>query len=278
MRVAVRERESRGRLEADRLRVEQEKARSRDQLMALDRLAMLGTLSAGITHELNSPLSAILGFTEVALEKDCQPADARRFFSRIQNCARRCSQIMKDMLAFSRQRTGQPRLCDVNALLRECLQLKEHDWLVYGLQVETDLAEGLPPVMISSGEFQQVIFNLLTNAQQAICGPGRKGGLIRLHSRLEGTRVLVSVQDNGPGVPPELAERIWEPFFTTKPEGEGTGLGLAICRQIILRQGGSLAMEEAPGGGAEFRVLLPLSAPVLPGGLSIQETALPQRS
>jgi two-component system NtrC family sensor kinase len=184
-----------------------------------------------------------------------------RAFSRIQACAERCRRIMKDMLAFSRQKAGECRPCDVNALLRQCVQLERYDGITDAVDLELDLDETLPAVMLSAGQFQQVIFNLVTNALQALRGAGKEHGRIRLFSRSAEGDLLVSVEDNGPGVPLEAAQKIWEPFYTTKPEGVGTGLGLAICRQIVASQGGVLTLEAAPGGGALFLIRLPMTVP-----------------
>jgi len=263
-RVAAGERDSRLRLEEERRRAEREQAQAREQLLGRDRLAILGTLSASVAHELSSPLAAILGYTEVALAQNSPPAQIERILFRIQDCAGRCRKIMRDMLSFSRQKAGERRLCDVNALLRECVELKSCDGLTDEVSFELDLAGDLPPARLISGEFQQVVFNLLTNAQQAIRGSGRGSGRIRLVSRNADGDVHVSVEDDGPGVPPEAAQRIWEPFFTTKPEGAGTGLGLAICRQIVTSYGGSLTLETVPCGGAAFHIRLPLGAVVSP--------------
>ncbi|MBI5238856.1 MAG: GHKL domain-containing protein [Elusimicrobia bacterium] len=264
LRVAAREREACGRLEGERRRGETERTRVQEQLRGMDRLATLGTLTAGVTHELNTPLSAILAWAHMRPGRDFGEEELPRVLERIEACAERCRRIMQDMLAFARQKTGGSRFCDLNALLRECLKIKEHDLLPDRVQAEADLAEDLPEVLTCPGEFQQVVFNLLTNAHQALRGAGRKDGRIRLSSRKEGGWVMVAVEDNGPGVPPELAERIWDSFFTTKAEGEGTGLGLAICRQIVMGQGGRIALEEAPGGGARFVVRLALPAAPAP--------------
>jgi signal transduction histidine kinase len=262
--VAGRESEARGRLEAELLRTERDKAQAREQLQSRDRLAILGTLVAGVTHELKTPVAAILAWAQMRPGVDYDLAELPRVLARVAAGARRCDKIMRDMLAFSRQKAGGSRLCDVNALLRECIKLKEHDWVLEGLRVELDLAGDLPQALLPPGEFQQVVFNLLTNAHQAIRGAARRSGRIRLSSRCEDGWLSVAVEDNGPGVPADIAERIWDSFFTTKPEGEGTGLGLAICRQIVAGQGGRLVLESAAGGGAVFRVILPLPVPAAP--------------
>jgi len=259
-RVADREREARARLEEERRRSEAERVQAREHLQRMDRLATLGTLIAGVSHELKSPLAFILGYAELAHDQDYSPAEAKRIFRSIEDRVRSCDQIIQHMLAFSRQKTGGRKLCDVNALILECVALKEHDWLFDRLEFVTDLAAGLPRTMLSGAEFQQVIFNLLTNAHQAIRAAGRADGRIRLSTRREAGEIVVSVEDNGPGIPAEIAERIWEPFFTTKPEGEGTGLGLAICSQIVESHGGSLALQPGRGDGATFLIRLPIVA------------------
>jgi signal transduction histidine kinase len=258
MRVAAREREARGKLEEEHRRSAIERAQAREQLQRMDRLATLGTLSAGIAHELKSPLAAILGYTELARDKDYPADEARKFFTRIESSAQRCQQIIDDMLAFSRQKTGRRRLCDVNALILECVSLQEHDWVLDRIQVEQKLAADLPRIMLSGAEFQQVVFNLLANAQQAIRAGRRGSGRIRLSTRREAGEIVVSVEDDGPGIPVEIAERIWEPFFTTKAEGEGTGLGLTICRRIVESHGGSLTLQTGRGEGTAFLIRLPI--------------------
>jgi signal transduction histidine kinase len=258
LRVADREREARARLEEERRRSEVERVQAREKLQRMDRLATLGTLIAGVAHELKSPLAAIQGFAELTHDEEFPPAETQRMFRRIEERAQRCEQIIQDMLAFSRQKTGARKLCDVNALIRECLALKEHDWVLEMIHVEQDQAADLPRTLLSGAEFQQVIFNLLTNAHQAIRAAGRTDGRIRLSTRLEAAEIVVNVEDNGPGIPGEIAGRIWEPFFTTKPEDEGTGLGLAICRRIVESHGGTLTLQSGRGEGAAFIIRLPV--------------------
>jgi len=258
MRVAGREREARARLEEERRRGEAERVQAREQLQRMDRLATLGTLIAGVAHELKSPLAAIQGFAELTHDEDFPLAECKRMFLRIEERAQRCEQIIQDMLAFSRQKTGARKLCDVNALIRECLALKEHDWVMEMVHAELDLASDLPRTLLSGAEFQQVIFNLLTNAHQAIRGARRTDGSIRLSTRLESGQIVVSVEDNGRGIPAEIAGRIWEPFFTTKAEGEGTGLGLAICRRIVESHGGTVTLQPGRSEGAAFVIRLPV--------------------
>ncbi|MDD5656920.1 MAG: histidine kinase dimerization/phospho-acceptor domain-containing protein [Elusimicrobia bacterium] len=261
MRVAAREREARLRLEAERRRMELERARAREQLQRMDRLATLGTLTAGVAHELNTPLTTILGYAQLGLDDTGPALDLPHILGRIEDSVRRCRQIIQDMLAFSRQKTGTRASCDVNQLVRECVALKQHDWLADRISVESRLEADIPPLLLSGSQFQQVIFNLLVNAQQALRAAAVAQGRIVLATRRDGGDVLVSVQDNGPGVPAPIAGRIWEPFFTTKPEG--TGLGLAICRQIVESQGGTLTLETS-SRGALFVIRLPVASAETP--------------
>ena len=256
VRVAGRERQARRRLEEERRRADSDRASARERLQRMDRLATLGTLSAGIAHELKTPLAAIIGYAQVAADGALPPAETERIFGRIAAAAHRCDGTIQNMLALARQKTGARRPCDVNALVRECAALAQHDWVHDRIGLEEDYAADLPPAVVSGPELQQVVFNLLANARQAIRGAGRGEGRVRLSTRREDDGIAVTVADDGPGVPPDIAERIWEPFFTTKPEGEGTGLGLAICRRIVELHGGTLSL--APGGpGAAFVIRLP---------------------
>ncbi len=262
MGVAGREREARRRLAEEERRIERERLQTREKIQRMDRLATLGTLTAAVAHELNSPLMTILGYAEMILQKSYPPSETERVFNRIEQGARRCRQIIQDMLSFSRQKIDRRKPCDVHALLRECVELKEHDWVLDRIRVEWDLAADMPPIILAGSEFQQVIFNLLANAHHAIRAAARPTGRIRLRTRQEKGELFVAVEDDGPGIPPEIAGRIWEPFFTTKPEGEGTGLGLAICRRIVEGQGGTLTFESSPLGGAAFLIRLPISQAV----------------
>ncbi len=155
-----------------------------------------------------------------------------------------------------------PAPADLNALVRECVDLKKYEWLNSGVVVEESYAPDLPPVLLKGPQFQQVVFNLLTNAEQALRLGGVKEAVVRVLTARGDGAVLVTVADNGPGVPPELKDKIWEAFFTTKPGKEGTGLGLSICRRIVTEIGGSIELDPpVRGRGASFTVSFPA-----PGG------------
>lgn len=256
-RVARREKSAKAMLQEEQSRIERERSSMRQSMQHMDRLATLGTLTASITHELKNPLNTVLGYSELAEDGKLSAAELRDAMEHIKGAVLRCDKIIQDMLAFSRKKKAPRELCDINALSRECVSLKKVDWFHAGVEISEEYDLALPKAFAAGPEFQQVLFNLLVNAQQAAGAAGRLPVEIRLRSFAQDGRVLVSVSDNGPGIPPEILNKIWEPFFTTKPSGEGTGLGLSICKQLVEAQGGTLSAASAPGNGATFTVALP---------------------
>lgn len=256
-RVAARDRESRRRLLEEQQRIAQERSQMRDRMQHMDRLATLGTLTASITHELNTPLTSILGFTELGLAQG-KDDDSRDLLVRVRRNAENCRRIISDMLAFARSRKAPRGPSDLNALVGDCVKLKKVDWALGSTAVQEEYGAGLPQVTVCGPELQQVVFNLLSNAYQAIQGAGIQEGLIKVRTAGEDGQALISVSDNGPGVPPELLARLGEPFLTTK--AEGTGLGLSISRQIVEAHGGKLEASSRPGEGTSFTIRLPIDS------------------
>jgi signal transduction histidine kinase len=256
-RVAHRERTSRTQLRKEKAHAARERVKIREQIQHMDRLATMGTLSASITHELKNPLAAIIGFAELARSAKSQE-DAMKIVDRINQRAARCIEIINDMLSFARrQKKDGLEAVDLNALVRKCVDLKRYDWFDGKLKVEEAYDEALPPVPAASAELQQVVFNLLTNSEQAI---GAKGGFgtISVTTKAGPKTASIRVQDDGPGIPADIIKKIWEPFFTTKPAGIGTGLGLPICKRIIEEHGGTLSADSEPGRYAAFTIEIPL--------------------
>jgi signal transduction histidine kinase len=257
-RVAAAERAARGQLEREQERALRERVEMREKLQHIDRLATLGTLSAGIAHELNGPLASILGFAEAGLEEAPEPEQAH-VLEQVAKNAKRCRDIIQNTLSFARTRGGPREPADLNALVRQCVDLKRHDWHGGGVRIDEAYAPSLPLAPVSGAEIQQIVFNLLTNAEQSIRSGPAGAGVVRVGTRAEDGRVIITVEDDGPGIAPENLARIWEPFFTTKPAGQGTGLGLSISRRIAENHKGRLRVESKPGRTA-FSLELPAAA------------------
>lgn len=258
-RFAFSERLARQLLAEEMRRTALERSETRERMQHLDRLATMGTLIASITHELKGPLAAILGAAEIGAGDASMGVEGVELLAIIKRSAQRCQVTISDMLAFSRKEAVKRELADLNLLLKRCLDLKRFDWVGGHISVLEDLAPGLPIVTVCESEVQQVVFNLLNNAEQAIRSKTEPRGTIEVRSGLHGGGVRLSIIDDGPGIPPDAVKKVWETFFTTKPAGQGTGLGLPISRGIIERHGGTLDFESVPGRTA-FHIDLKLDA------------------
>jgi len=238
-----------------------EMKRQREALYQSEKLNALGTLLAGVSHELNNPLSIVVGQSSLLQETAADEATRRRA-DRIARAADRCSRIVRTFLAMARHAEPQRRAVDLNGLVTDALEVTGYALKSGDIDVATDLAGDLPPVWGDPDQLAQVVMNLVVNAQQALMErPGPRRLTVASRPRSGDGTVALTVRDNGPGIPEAVRSRIFEPFFTTKPDGVGTGIGLAICRGIVDGHGGQLSVGEAAGGGAEFRVVLPAAAP-----------------
>jgi len=226
------------------------------QLLQADKLASLGQLSAGVAHEINNPLGLILGYTQLLLADLDPQSQMAQDLRVIEKHAVHCKRIVEDLLKFSRSSGTTKRRRDLNELLKEVLDVVRNKFEVERVRIVEELDENLPPITVDGDKMKQVFMNLLMNARQAITGQG----LIRVRSSLDSKRkrVLISFQDNGCGIPPEILHRIFDPFFTTKPVGVGTGLGLSVSYGIVRDHDGEIRVETAPGEGSTFTVELPL--------------------
>ncbi|MGZ3417494.1 MAG: hybrid sensor histidine kinase/response regulator [Polyangiales bacterium] len=246
-----------------------ERAALEAQLARADRLAALGTLSAGVAHEINNPLTfltlgiaALEPILQEAQLDDARRARARALFDEIRRGAERVAAIVRDLRAFARFEDEERGPVDLGKVLASAERIAAHEVRAHG-KFLVDVPE-LPSVLGSSGKLEQVFVNLLVNAAQAL---PETGGTVELRARVAklggGEKAVVEVRDDGPGIPPELLGRVFDPFFTTKPPGVGTGLGLSISHAIVTRIGGEITIDSAPGKGTTVRVSLPTSgAPV----------------
>ncbi|MDF1614335.1 PAS domain-containing sensor histidine kinase [Desulfurivibrio dismutans] len=220
-----------------------------------EKLAAIGQLSAGVAHELNTPLASILGFARLLLKDDNLTAAQQERLEIIAEQTQRSSTIIKALLSFARKshHTGRTReACDLNVIIQRAIPLLTTDLEKRRIELVQDL-QPLAPVIADPGELEQVIINLVINGMQAIGQDGR----IRISTNAREQKVLLVVADNGPGIPTESRPRLFDPFYSTKPVGEGTGLGLSICAGIIGELGGTIEAADAREGGAALQVTLP---------------------
>jgi CheY-like chemotaxis protein len=210
-------------------------------------------LLAGIVHELNNPLTTILGFSELLL-REGKSGDPVRL-EKIRSEAERSVRIVQNLLRLARAEDGNPQVIDVNESIRHAAELAEYQLRLHRIQLDLKLSSRAPHVFAHAGEITQVILNLVTNAVQAIAGTHAPSGIIQIASAVVRDRILISVSDNGPGIKETDLRRIFEPFFTTK--AHGTGLGLSISRNIVQENAGELWATAGPLGGANFTVDVP---------------------
>jgi two-component system NtrC family sensor kinase len=243
-----------------------EELRLRDQLVHSERMSAVGELVAGVAHEINNPLQTIVGCVELLLEERKGDPGQVRDLELVRQEAARAGQIVRNLLAFVRRGASERVNADLNQIVKATAGLREYHLTQHGIMLTLDLHPGPLPVLANREEIQQVVLNLLMNAEQAlVSGPGR--GTIGLKTQLTGASHTLQVMDDGPGVPQEIRGKVFEPFFTTKDVGQGTGLGLSISHGIATAHGGALELVESPQGAC-FALTLPahVPAPARPSG------------
>ncbi len=229
------------------------------QLVESQKLAAIGQLGAGVAHEINNPLTGILGNAQLLLAKPERPPD-REVLAEIEQLARRCRDITQNLLRFSQQRAEPDfQSVDLNRVVRDTLTLAEGQLRSAGLAVELDLVEPAPRVSGDPGHLSQVILHLLSNARTACAG--RAGAAVQLSTVRDDGEARISVRDNGKGIAPEHLPRIFEPFFTTKDQWSNVGLGLSVSYRIVAEHGGRIRVDSRPGEGSTFTVCLPVAPP-----------------
>jgi signal transduction histidine kinase/CheY-like chemotaxis protein len=231
--------------------------RTQAQLVQSTKLAAIGELAANIAHEINNPLTTVLGFASFIAER--LPADdpTREELGLIQEEASRARDIVRDLLQFSRQRDFQPEPSDVNTVLEQVLSMVRRQGALNTVTVNEAFEPDLPMVQIDVPRIKQVFLNIINNAVYAM---KEAGGTLTIRTTLAGSVVKVAFEDSGPGIPPEILGRIFDPFFTTKPEVSGTGLGLSVSLGIVQSHGGTIDVVSEIGKGSTFTVTLPLEA------------------
>jgi two-component system NtrC family sensor kinase len=233
-----------------------------ERLLQSEKMASVGQLVSGVAHELNNPLTGVMGFAQLLLARDLDDTMSTQIQT-IYGEAERAAKIVQNLLSFARRRKPTKEMCDVNALVQRVLELRSYDFTAKSIALDMTLDTRMERVWADPDQIQQVLFNIIKNAEQAM-NESQGSGRLTVTTRGTEEGVRISVGDTGPGIPPEIARRIFDPFFTTKDAGEGTGLGLTICYSIIDEHGGRIWTENlAPTfdrpdrSGAVFHIELP---------------------
>src|SRR5258705_1424668 len=241
-----------------------------ERLMQSEKVAAMGSLLAGVAHELNNPLTVLSGQAQLLLGH-VDPAFGRRA-AQIQRAADRCVRIVRNFLALARQQPPERSEVSLKQVVDGAVELLAYELRTDGVALAIDVPEGVPLLWADAHQLHQVLVNMLVNAHHAMqrqVEPRR----LAVRVRMAGPRVRLEIADTGRGIPPEVLARIFEPFFTTKAAGEGTGLGLSLCRSIIEDHGGTITVESVPGRGTTFGIELPVT--VRPPGAARKGAAAP---
>jgi PAS domain S-box-containing protein len=239
-----------------RKRMEEEEKRLQLELYRARRLAAVGELAAGVAHEINNPLTGVLGFAQRLLRKSTSE-EFSRDLEIIHGEAQRAAKIVQSLLAFARRREPKKEYASINDIVQKTLELRDYALQTSNIEVTTNLAPGLPQIMVDFNQIQEVFLNIIMNAEQAMSEAG-DGGKLTIKTREVKDYVRISFADDGPGIPPEQLDRVFDPFFTTRAEKGGTGLGLSAGHGIVAEHGGRIYARNRAGKGATFFIELPL--------------------
>jgi two-component system NtrC family sensor kinase len=234
----------------DRMKMEQ-------QLLVTSKLASIGELAAGVAHEINNPLTAIMGYAQLLVTDENMPATAREDLDKIFRQSQRAARIVQNLLTFARGHALESRPVSINELILKTLDMRNYEHNVSNIEVRTELADSLPEIWVDETQIQQVLLNIIVNAEQALSARGR--GTILVTTGQMQDRIRIVIADDGPGIPADVLDRLFDPFYTTKEVGKGTGLGLSVCHGIVTRHGGRIYAESEEGRGAAVTIELPVT-------------------
>ncbi|MDJ0669157.1 MAG: ATP-binding protein [Desulfobacterales bacterium] len=241
------------------LQIQKELEQTQMQLLQAEKMASLGKLAAGVAHQINNPLGGIILYAGLMLEEYELKDEAREDLNRILRDAERCKDTVKELLEFARQTRYEMRPLDINKAIVRTLFLLENQTLFQNIKIERQLDEGIPPVNGDSQQLNHLFMNIILNAAQAMSGSGTL--TVSTRRGANNKRAHIAIADTGPGIPPDVMPQIFDPFYTTKEEGEGTGIGLSLVYGIIENHGGSIKAVNREPNGACFFIELPLSTP-----------------
>jgi two-component system, NtrC family, sensor kinase len=240
----------------EELRIKEELSKTQVQLLQAEKMSSLGKLSAGVAHQINNPLGGIILFAKLILEEYDLPAGAIEDLNRVVKDAERCRDTVKELLEFTRQTRHLMQPHDINQAISRTLFLLKSQVLFQNIKIEEDLDAELPLIPSDIQQLNHLLMNIILNAAQAMEGHGKL--TIKTYRLPDNNKLCIEIADTGPGIPEDILPHIFEPFYTTKNEGEGTGLGLSLVYSIVENHGGHIKVASKPGDGTTFIIELPL--------------------
>jgi PAS domain S-box-containing protein len=241
----------------ERKRAEEREQAMQQELLLSSRLASIGELAAGVAHQINNPLTGVLGFSQRLLKRSTDQ-ETKQDLERIYTEAERAAKVVQNLLTFARRRQPHKQYSDINEILESALELRDYELKTSNIEVITNLAAELPEMMLDFYQIQEVFLNIILNAEQALT-EAHNGGKLTIRTEKRKGYIRTTFTDDGPGIPAERLDNIFDPFYTTKGEKGGTGLGLSVCHGIITEHGGKIYAKSKPGKGTTFFVELPLT-------------------
>jgi PAS domain S-box-containing protein len=261
----------------ERKEAEEEMKLLEEKAQIASRLSAVGELASGVAHEINNPLTSVIGYAELLVERDDVPKDVRSDLAAIIEGGRRVADIVQRLLTFGRESRVERTNVNINEIIDAVLKLRAYTLITSNIKVTTQLATDLPVTVADTGQLQQVFLNLIINAENEMKLTQGEGMLL-IKTEAIGDSIRISFQDNGPGIARENLTRIFDPFFTTRSVGQGTGLGLSICHGIVTEHKGAIWVESEPGKGATFIVELPVVTGIVPEQLIEPEVEEPRKT
>lgn len=232
-----------------------EKKRMQEQLLQTEKLSSLGGIISGVAHELNNPLAAIIGNTQLLMRREI-PKEIKDKLETIKKESIRSSKIIGGLLSFAREHKSERKMIDINNIIRESCKLREYELRMDNIQFDLDLSDKVEETSADPYQLQQVFVNIINNSHNAL--KSKKGGRLVIRSYERNDKIFVEIEDNGPGIPKENIKKVFDPFFTTKEVGEGTGLGLSIVYGIIKKHGGTIYVDSNVDKGTKVTIELPV--------------------
>ncbi len=234
-----------------------ERRKLQEQLIQSEKLSSLGEIISGVAHELNNPLTGIMGLSELLLMEPDINSEAKQELQKILNEARRTGKIVKNLLTFARKYPPEKMPCQINEIIENVLEIRFYDILVSHIEIVRNMDAELPTTMADPHQLRQVFLNIVNNASDAMQMTDKKR-VLRVSTAVKEDKIEIAFEDNGPGIPQNALSKIFDPFFTTKEAGKGTGLGLSVSHGIITEHGGSISAQSKEGEGTRFVIELPL--------------------